>query len=97
MSIYQEVLRSELGSLRDDIRRLHEAVVTLDPDRSFTVEEAAEFLRVHPQTVRTQTKIGALPSTRIGKRYTYAKIDLINFRERRKKQIDSSPKLRQVK
>jgi len=93
----EDLIRRELIAFRDELRGIRSMLAHQDPDRSYTVEEAAKFLETHPQTVRTHTKIGALPATRIGKRFIYTKADLINFRERRKKQIDSSPKLRQVK
>jgi hypothetical protein len=87
----------EFCELRDEIKKLRQAIAGMDNDRSYNVEEAAAFLMVHPQQVRIETRIGALPSTRIGKRYTYTKADLISFRERRKKHMDSPLSLRQVK
>jgi len=89
-------LRHEIVELSVAIKDLRKVIVAKDPDRSLTVEEAAEFLKVHPQQIRIETRIGSLPATRIGKRYTYTVADLVNFRERRKQNADRA-RLRQVK
>ena len=42
----------------------------------FTVKEAAEFLRVTPETVRRLCRRGKIPFARIGSDYRFLKSDL---------------------
>ena len=55
-----------------------------------TVEEIAERLKVHPQTVRTLVRSGELPASRIGERggWRIAESDLLAFMETRKSRPD---------
>jgi excisionase family DNA binding protein len=39
-----------------------------DPDRLLTVADAAEILKVHPNTIRVWSRHGLLPAYRIGRR-----------------------------
>jgi excisionase family DNA binding protein len=41
-----------------------------------TVEEVAELVRVHPETVRRWTRSGRLPSVRVGLRRLVRRTDL---------------------
>ena len=49
------------------------AVKTLDLD------EAAEFLHMHPEEVRTRTKRGLIPGAKAGRRWVFLEIDLADF------------------
>lgn len=44
-----------------------------------TVNQAAEFLGLHPQTVRNNAKIGKLPAFRMGNRYYFDPNDLVSL------------------
>lgn len=47
--------------------------------RLFTVDEAAEFLQIHPKTLRRKIREGAIESTRVGKRYRFTRAQLQAF------------------
>lgn len=47
--------------------------------RLFTVDEAAEFLQLHPKTLRRKIREGAIESTRVGKRYRFTRAQLQAF------------------
>lgn len=44
-----------------------------------TVEQAAEFLHMHPTTVSTMAKRKEIPCAKPGKRYVFIKADLIEW------------------
>ncbi|ASV97581.1 helix-turn-helix domain-containing protein [Paraburkholderia aromaticivorans] len=44
---------------------------------TFTLQQAAEFLKIHPVTLLEKAKTGAVPGAKIGKRWVFLKIDLI--------------------
>jgi excisionase family DNA binding protein len=48
-------------------------------DDLYTVDQAAEFLRLHVKTVRGYVRDGRLEATRIGKSYRIARADLEAF------------------
>ena len=47
--------------------------------RTFTLEEAAIFLHMHPEEVRTRAKRGLLPGAKTGRRWIFLEIDLVEF------------------
>lgn len=44
-----------------------------------TIEEAAAYLRVHPQTIRRRLKDGTLPGAQIGRTWRVRRADLDRF------------------
>lgn len=56
-------------------------------DRIYTVEETAEILQVHIDTVRKYIKSGALRAAKIGKAYRVQESDLQAFIEARIKEV----------
>jgi len=49
------------------------------PLRTLTLEEAANFLHMHPEEVRTRAKRGLLPGAKTGRRWVFLEIDLVEF------------------
>jgi excisionase family DNA binding protein len=54
------------------------------PEQQFTVEEVAEELRVHPETVRQWIRDGELDAFDTGRGYRISRVDLDDFVQRRK-------------
>jgi excisionase family DNA binding protein len=54
------------------------------PEKQFTVEEVAEELRVHPETVRQWIREGELDAFDTGRGYRISRKDLDDFIQRRK-------------
>ena len=54
------------------------------PDQQLTVEEVAEELRVHPETVRQWIRDGELDAFDTGRGYRISRADLDDFVWRRK-------------
>jgi putative molybdopterin biosynthesis protein len=54
------------------------------PEKQFTVEEVAEELRVHPETVRQWIRGGELDAFDTGRGYRISRKDLDDFIQRRK-------------
>lgn len=54
------------------------------PEQQLTVEEVAEELRVHPETVRQWIRGGELDAFDTGRGYRISRTDLDNFVQRRK-------------
>ena len=52
--------------------------------QQLTVEEVAEELRVHPETVRQWIREGELDAFDTGRGYRISRFDLDNFMQRRK-------------
>ena len=44
--------------------------------RTLTLNQAAEFLKIHPQTLRTRALSGELPGAKIGKSWVFIEEDL---------------------
>lgn len=44
-----------------------------------TAAEAADYLRVHPETIRRAARAGQLPASHIGNRLLFAQVDLDAF------------------
>jgi len=47
--------------------------------RTFTLEQAAAFLKLHPEEVRRRAKCGALPGAKTGKRWVFLDADLAEY------------------
>jgi len=47
--------------------------------KTLTIEQAAELLCMHVVTVRNKARTGELPAAKIGKRWLFLEIDLINW------------------
>ncbi len=47
--------------------------------RLFTVDEAADFLQLHPKTLRRKIREGEIQSTRVGKRYRFTQAQLQDY------------------
>lgn len=45
----------------------------------FTIQEAADFFKVHPQTLRRAIKAGKLKAAKLGKDFRISKADLIAY------------------
>ena len=44
---------------------------------TLTLQEAADFLKIHPVTLLDKANAGIVPGAKIGKRWVFVKIDLI--------------------
>lgn len=51
----------------------------MEAQATYTLSEAAELLRCHPETVRRYVKSGKLRGAKIGKEYRFSKSDLEEF------------------
>ncbi|MGO9595266.1 MAG: helix-turn-helix domain-containing protein [Steroidobacteraceae bacterium] len=49
------------------------------PLRTLTLDEAAAFLHMHPEEVRTRSKRGVIPGAKAGRRWIFLEIDLAEF------------------
>ncbi len=47
--------------------------------RTLTLEEAASFLHMHPEEVRTRAKRGIIPGAKTGRRWVFLEVDLAGF------------------
>ena len=45
--------------------------------RSLTLEEAAQLLPIHPQTLRKKALAGEVPGAKLGKRWVFLELDLV--------------------
>lgn len=50
-----------------------------DPPITLTLYEAAEFLKIHWQTLRYKAKAGEVPAAKIGKRWVFLTEDLASY------------------
>jgi excisionase family DNA binding protein len=46
---------------------------------TLTLQEAADFLKIHYVTLLTKAKAGDIPGAKIGKRWVFLEIDLIQY------------------
>lgn len=46
---------------------------------TLTLEQAAAILRMHKVTVRNKARAGELPAAKVGKRWLFLEVDLINW------------------
>ncbi len=58
-------------------------VIRLDPSppplRTLALADAAAFLHMHPEEVRTRAKRGLIPGAKAGRRWVFLEIDLVEF------------------
>ena len=47
--------------------------------KTLNLEEAAEFLHVHPITLQQKAKSGTIPGTKIGRRWVFIDVDLLQY------------------
>jgi hypothetical protein len=47
--------------------------------KTLNLREAAEFLHMHPEEVRTRAKRGLIPGAKIGRRWVFIDVDLADF------------------
>jgi hypothetical protein len=47
--------------------------------KTLNLSEAAVFLHMHPEEVRTRAKRGIIPGAKIGRRWVFIDVDLANF------------------
>jgi excisionase family DNA binding protein len=47
--------------------------------KSLTLEEAALFLKMHPEEVRRRAKAGIIPGVKLGKRWVFIEDDLVAY------------------
>jgi hypothetical protein len=52
---------------------------SLSPLRTLALDEAAAFLHMHPEEVRTRAKRGLIPGAKAGRRWVFLEIDLVEF------------------
>ena len=48
-------------------------------DVTLNLQEAAELLKVHWQTLRAKAKVGEVPAARIGRRWVFLREDLVSY------------------
>jgi len=46
--------------------------------RTLNLDEAAEFLGIHKQTLRVRAKLGEIPGARVGRAWRFIEEDLVN-------------------
>lgn len=46
---------------------------------TLTLNEAAEFLKIHPVTLLEKANSGEIPGAKIGKRWVFVKVDLVEY------------------
>jgi excisionase family DNA binding protein len=46
---------------------------------TLNIEEAAEMLKIHPVTLSEKANLGDIPGARVGKRWVFVKVDLIDY------------------
>jgi excisionase family DNA binding protein len=51
-------------------------------EQLFTTDEAAELLKVHPETVRNWIRSGALAAIKVGRHWRVKRVDLERIAER---------------
>lgn len=44
---------------------------------TFTLQQAADFLKIHPMTLQEKARSGEIPGAKIGKRWVFLEFDLI--------------------
>jgi hypothetical protein len=47
--------------------------------RTFTLPQAADFLKMHPEEVRRRARMGQLPGAKAGKRWVFLEDDLVAY------------------
>ena len=61
--------------------------------KTYTLKEAADFLKIHPDTLRERTLGGIIPGAKIGKAWVFIEEDLAQYiRKNYRKADDLTPK-----
>ena len=47
--------------------------------QTLTLQQAAAFLKLHPVTLQTKAKAGEIPGCKIGRRWVFIEVDLIEY------------------
>ncbi|HQQ33149.1 MAG TPA: helix-turn-helix domain-containing protein [Methylophilus sp.] len=47
--------------------------------KTFSLEEAADFLKLHPEELRRRAKLGKIPAAKIGKRWVFLELDIVEY------------------
>ncbi len=47
--------------------------------QTFTLDEAAKYLKIHPTTLQSRAKQGIIPGCRIGRRWVFLEADLADY------------------
>jgi excisionase family DNA binding protein len=56
-------------------------IIQIPSQRAFSIAAAAQYLGLHPQTVRELTDLGRIPARRMGKRRVYLLEELDKYLE----------------
>jgi Helix-turn-helix domain len=62
-----------------DIAPAFQLASSLRSVRTLSLDEAAAFLHMHPEEVRTRAKRGLIPGAKAGRRWIFLEIDLVEF------------------
>ncbi len=73
-----ELLEERLTKIESLLGTVLDSLQSEEKEINFTVEEAAEYLRVSEQSIYKYIKEGDIPATRPGRKYLIAKSDLEN-------------------
>jgi excisionase family DNA binding protein len=46
---------------------------------TFTLQQAADYLKLHPVTLSEKARTGEIPGAKLGKRWVFLEIDLIEY------------------
>lgn len=47
--------------------------------KTLTIKEAADFLQIHPQTLRNRAACGDIPGAKIGRAWVFIEIDIADY------------------
>jgi excisionase family DNA binding protein len=47
--------------------------------KTLTLEEAADFLKMHPMTVQEKARSGEIPAAKPGRRWVFIDVDLVEY------------------
>jgi hypothetical protein len=47
--------------------------------KTLNLDEAAQFLKLHPEEVRRRAKVGIIPGVKLGKRWVFIEDDLVAY------------------
>ncbi|MDG4813187.1 helix-turn-helix domain-containing protein [Hydrogenovibrio sp. 3SP14C1] len=51
----------------------------IEPNKTLTLHQAAEYLQCNPETVRRQAQAGKIPGGKIGRKWVFIQQDLAQF------------------
>jgi len=75
-------LTNEIGELKRLLIQNHDQTRTEEPERLFTVEEAAEFLKLTVPTIYSKVSKGELPVMKRSKRLYFSSTELMEYLKR---------------